>query len=114
MPRISDDGSTVTAATGKCLLPVTDSSGRVTGSGIAPSATEAFSSGALGSVIMSAPVSDGPQSSGVSELLAPTGPVGHFSQAEAKATIQIKSLGDRPITIQTYAQREMLLLYFQA
>lgn len=75
---------------------------RVTGSGIACSVTATFSSCALLSMIMSAPVSDGPQSSRVSEILAPTGPVGHFSQAEAKATVQIKSLRDRPITIQPH------------
>lgn len=72
---------------------------RVRGSGIAHSMTETFF---ILSTIMSAPVSDAPQSSRVSETLAPTEAVGHFSQAEAKAAVQIKSLRDRPITIQPH------------
>lgn len=59
-------------------------------------------SGATLSVILSAPVPDASQSSGVSQTQAPIGPVGHFCQAEAKAAVQIKPLRDRPITIQQH------------
>lgn len=58
------------------------------------------------SMILSAPVSDATQSYGVSQIQAPMGPVGHFSQAGAKATVQIKSLRDRPITIQQHTPSE--------
>lgn len=57
-------------------------------------------------MILSAPVPDATQSYGVSQIQAPMGPVGHFSQAGAKATVQIKSLRDRPITIQQHTPSE--------
>lgn len=57
-------------------------------------------------MILSAPASDASQSSGVSQIQAPLGPVGHLSQARAKATVQIKSQRDRPITIQQHTPSE--------
>lgn len=57
-------------------------------------------------MILSAPASDATQSSRVSQIQAPVGPVGHFSQTGAKAAVQIKSLRDRPITIQQHTPSE--------